>query len=74
MQLFYGHFATFFRRIMCFKLLFILIFSIYAWVWLYDVFYWILGHFDPTFDPHQMYFDLFNGNPCDAMPAEQEKS
>jgi len=37
---------------MCFKLLFILLFSIYAWVWLFDVFYRILGRFDLTFDPH----------------------
>jgi len=59
---------------MCFKLLFMLLFSIYASVWLFDVFYRILGHFNPTFDPHWMYFDLPHGIPCDAMPMEQEKS
>ena len=41
-----GSFCHIFRRIMCFKLPFMLLFLIYAWVWLFDVFCKILDHFD----------------------------
>jgi len=50
-------FCVIFRTILCFKLLFTLLFSIYVWVWLFDVFCRILGLFTQYLTLILMYFD-----------------
>jgi len=51
-----GHFAAFLEELCALKLSFILIFLIYAWIWLFDAFSRDLDHFNPAFDPYLSVF------------------